>query len=58
MHQIFNPPADAVYIGCTEGADRMSEETADQLADAADPAYIEDADGSRYFFDLHPTERA
>ena len=41
-------------IGSTEGPDQISEETADRLADATAPAYIQDEDGHRHFFDLCP----
>lgn len=47
-------PGDAAYIGSTEGPDTMSEATADRLDDATAPAYIQDQDGTRHFFDLCP----
>jgi hypothetical protein len=47
-------PADAAYLGSTEGPDTMSEETADRLDDATAPACIQDPDGTRHFFDLCP----
>lgn len=45
-------PHSADYIGSTEGPDQMSEELADLLADAIAPAYIQDEDGTRHFFEL------
>jgi hypothetical protein len=45
-------PHDAAYIGSTEGPDQMSEETADRIEDATAPAYIQDQDGTRHFFEL------
>lgn len=47
-------PARADYIGSTEGADRIAEAVADRLDRAAAPAYIQDADGTRHYFDLDP----
>lgn len=47
-------PGDAAYIGSTEGPDTMSKATADRLDDATAPAYIQDQDGTRHFFDLCP----
>ena len=54
MHRIFNPPADAVYLGCTEGAGMMPEFLADLLADAIAPAYIKEPDGNESYFELCP----
>jgi hypothetical protein len=45
-------PHDAVYIGSTEGPDQMSEELADRIDDTIAPAYIQEPDGSRSFFEL------
>ena len=45
-------PHSAEYIGSTEGPDTMSEETADRIDDATAPAYIQDQDGTRHFFEL------
>jgi hypothetical protein len=47
-------PNEAAYIGSSEGRDQVSEETADHLSDATAPAYIQDEDGTRHFFDLCP----
>lgn len=47
-------PHDAAYIGSTEGPDRMSEETADRLNDTTAPAFTQDQDGTRHFFELLP----
>jgi hypothetical protein len=47
-------PASAAYLGSTEGPDTISEETADRIEDATAPAYIQDEDGHRHFFDLCP----
>ena len=54
MKRIQHAPADAAYIGSTEGPDQISEETADRIEDATAPAYIQDEDGRRHFFDLCP----
>jgi hypothetical protein len=54
MKRITQAPADAAYIGSTEGPDQISEETADRIEDATAPAYIQDEDGHRHFFDLCP----
>jgi hypothetical protein len=54
MKRITHAPADAAYIGSTEGPDQISEETADSIDDATAPAYIQDPDGCRHFFDLCP----
>jgi hypothetical protein len=54
MKRIQHAPQDSAYIGSTEGPDTMSEETADRLDDATAPAYIQDEDGNRHFFDLCP----
>jgi hypothetical protein len=54
MKRIEHAPADSAYIGSTEGPNTMSEETADRLNDATAPAYIQDEDGHRHFFDLCP----
>ena len=48
-------PNDAAYLGTTEGRDTLSEYLSDLIADAIDPAYIQEPDGSRSFFDLCPT---
>jgi hypothetical protein len=56
MKRITHAPADAAYIGSTEGPDQISEETADRLNDATAPAYIQDPDGCRHFFDLCPQD--
>jgi hypothetical protein len=47
-------PADAAYLGSTEGPDTISEFLADLLADAIAPAYIKEPDGSASFFELCP----
>lgn len=54
MRKIDHAPAGAAYIGSSEGRDQISEETADRLSDATAPAYIQDEDGTRHFFDLCP----
>ncbi len=54
MKRITHAPADAAYIGSTEGPDTMSEETADRIDDATAPAFTQDQDGTRHFFDLCP----
>ena len=45
-------PHSAAYIGSTEGPDQMSEELADRIDDTIAPAYIQEPDGSRSFFEL------
>lgn len=55
MRQFLNfesLPKAATYLGSTEGPDTMSEATADEIDRAAEPAFFEDQDGSRHFFDL------
>jgi hypothetical protein len=47
-------PHDAEYIGSTEGPSQMSEDLADRIDDAIEPAYTQDADGTRHFFELCP----
>jgi hypothetical protein len=47
-------PHSAAYIGSTEGPDQISEETADRIDDSTAPAYTQDQDGTRHFFDLCP----
>ena len=47
-------PADARYIGSTEGPHGMSEFIADLVADAIDPACTQDPDGTRHFYELCP----
>jgi hypothetical protein len=54
MKRIQHAPQDAAYIGSTEGPDAMSEETADRIDDSTAPAYTQDPDGTRHFFDLCP----
>ena len=43
------PPATAAdYLGSTEGPDRIDE--------AAEPAFFQDADGWKHFFDMNPPQ--
>ena len=45
-------PANACYLGSSEGPDSMAEEVADAIDEAIEPVYIREPDGSRAFFDL------
>ena len=45
-------PHSAEYIGSTEGPDQISEELADRLDDTIAPAYMQDEDGQKHFFEL------
>ena len=47
-------PNEAAYLGTTEGADSMSEYLADLLGDAIAPAYIQEPNGAKSYFDLCP----
>ena len=49
-------PASAAYIGSTEGPDRMSQALAEILADTIAPAYMQESDGTRHFFELCPDD--
>lgn len=49
-------PASAAYIGSTEGPDRISTQVQDLLDDTIAPAYIQEPDGSRSFFELCPQD--
>jgi hypothetical protein len=49
------PPATtADYIGSTEGPHQIDEATADRIDEATEPAFFQDADGWRHFFDMNP----
>jgi hypothetical protein len=51
------PPATAAdYLGSTEGPDRIDEATADRIDEAIEPAFFQDADGWRHFFDMNPPQ--
>jgi hypothetical protein len=51
------PPATAAdYLGSTEGPDRIDEATADRIDEATEPAFFQDADGWRHFFDMNPPQ--
>jgi len=56
MQRINHAPEGAYYIGSTEGPDQMSEATADAIGEAMQPAYLQDSDGVRHYFDLFTTE--
>jgi hypothetical protein len=45
-------PKAATYIGSTEGPDTMAEAVADEIDRAAEPAFFQDQDGTRHFFEL------
>ena len=47
-------PHDAQYIGSTEGPDTISTQVQDLIDDTIAPAYIQDQDGTRHFFELCP----
>lgn len=49
-------PAAAAYIGSTEGPGRISEQLADLIDDTVAPAFIQDQDGTRHFFELCPDD--
>jgi hypothetical protein len=49
-------PRDAAYIGSTEGPDRISTLVLDLLDDTVAPAYTQDQDGTRHFFELCPQD--
>jgi hypothetical protein len=51
------PPATAAdYIGSTEGPHQIDEATADRIDEAAAPAFFQDADGHKHFFDMNPPQ--
>jgi hypothetical protein len=56
MKRIYNQPHDAQYIGSTEGPDRISNFVLDLIDDSIAPAYIQDEDGTRHFFELCPQD--
>lgn len=45
-------PKAATYLGSTEGPDTMAEAVADEIDRAAEPAFFQDRDGTRHFFEL------
>jgi len=49
-------PASAAYIGSTEGHETISESVADMLNDTIAPAYVQDEDGTKHFFELCPQD--
>jgi hypothetical protein len=49
-------PASAAYIGSTEGPDRISTQVLDLIDDTTAPAYIQDPDGTRHFYELCPQD--
>jgi hypothetical protein len=50
-------PADAAYIGSSEGPDQISQELDDRLADAIAPAFFKDPDGHRHFLIFAPSTK-
>jgi len=49
------PPATAAdYLGSTEGPHQIDEATADRIDEATEPAFFQDEDGHRHFFDMNP----
>lgn len=49
-------PHDAAYIGSTEGPDRISTQVQELLDDTVAPAYTQDPDGTRHFYELCPDD--
>lgn len=49
-------PQDAAYIGSTEGPDRISTQVLDLIDDTTAPAYTQDQDGTRHFYELCPQD--
>jgi hypothetical protein len=49
-------PNDAAYIGSTEGPDLISTQVLDLIDDTIAPAYVQDADGTRHFYELCPQD--
>lgn len=45
-------PSSAVYYGSEDGAGFICEALADSLENAEQPAFFEDADGVKHYFDL------
>jgi hypothetical protein len=56
MRRLAAAPTAADYLGSTEGPHQISEETADRIEEAAEPAFFQDADGHRHFFDMSPPQ--
>ena len=56
MRRLSAAPTAADYLGSTEGPHQISEETADRIEEAAEPAFFQDADGHRHFFDMSPPQ--
>jgi hypothetical protein len=54
MKRLNSAPDHADYLGSTEGPDQLDEATADRIDEAANPAFFQDADGHRHFFDMNP----
>jgi hypothetical protein len=54
MKRLNSAPEHADYLGSTEGPDQLSEATADRIDEAIEPAFFQDADGHRHFFDMNP----
>lgn len=52
MQRINHAPDTARYIGSDDCPGQMSEAVADRLDRAIEPAYIQDQDGTRHYFDL------
>jgi hypothetical protein len=49
-------PDSAAYIGSTEGPDRISTQVLELIDETTAPAYIQDPDGTRHFFELCPQD--
>jgi hypothetical protein len=56
MRRLSAAPTAADYLGSTEGPDRIDEATADRIDEAAAPAFFQDADGHKHFFDMNPPQ--
>lgn len=49
-------PHDAAYIGSTEGPDTISTQVLDLIDETTAPAYTQDPDGTRHFYELCPQD--
>ena len=52
MKKLQSPPDWAIYIGTSDPDGYTSEELADRLDRAIDPAFFQEQDGAKSFFDL------
>lgn len=56
MKRIYTQPHNSAYIGSTEGPDRISTQVLNLIDESIAPAYIQDGDGTRHFFELCPQD--